>query len=207
MAAEFRVARGTLRESLRFLEMEGVLEFRPGPRGGPIVTSPTPRNLASSIALLLHRSDAQFRDVLEVREVIESSTAEVAALSMREDQLESLERMSSELDRSTDDLDRFLEAYVAYHGLIADAGETHLSRLLHDSLMLLTRAAIWTFEYPVRRRREVVEEHVEISAAIRSRDGGRANAAMHRYFQRATVYLEREHPRALTTPMRWQMLG
>ena len=37
---QFDVSRPTLRESLRILEAQGVLELRPGPRGGIIVTKP-----------------------------------------------------------------------------------------------------------------------------------------------------------------------
>src|ERR1700761_327644 len=53
MLQRYGVARGTLREALRFLEIQGVLTIKPGPSGGPTVNTPDPRSLASAIALLL----------------------------------------------------------------------------------------------------------------------------------------------------------
>src|SRR5690606_36166003 len=40
MTATFGVARGTMREALRLLEMHGALAIRSGPDGGPIVRQP-----------------------------------------------------------------------------------------------------------------------------------------------------------------------
>src|ERR1700682_4416911 len=57
MLQRYGVARGTLREALRFLEIQGVLTIRPGPAGGPTVNNVEPRSLASAIALLLQLSN------------------------------------------------------------------------------------------------------------------------------------------------------
>ena len=41
MLQRYGVARGTLREALRFLEIQGVLTIKPGPSGGPTVNTRT----------------------------------------------------------------------------------------------------------------------------------------------------------------------
>lgn len=58
MLEKYDVGRGTLRESLRFLELQGVITLKPGPGGGPVVVQPDASSLATSLALLLQFSDA-----------------------------------------------------------------------------------------------------------------------------------------------------
>jgi GntR family transcriptional regulator, transcriptional repressor for pyruvate dehydrogenase complex len=45
MTQTYEAGRGTLRESLRFLELEGVLSFKPGPGGGRLIEAPDAANL------------------------------------------------------------------------------------------------------------------------------------------------------------------
>ena len=53
MMEQYDAGRGTLRESLRYLELQGVLSFKPGPGGGPVVEKPGAESLAATLALLL----------------------------------------------------------------------------------------------------------------------------------------------------------
>ena len=47
MLIRYGVARATLREALRFLELQGVIHLKPGPGGGPVVREPKADNFAS----------------------------------------------------------------------------------------------------------------------------------------------------------------
>src|SRR6476620_12570986 len=58
MLEKYRVGRGTLRESLRFLELQGVITLKPGPGGGPVVQKPDASNLATTLLLLLQFENA-----------------------------------------------------------------------------------------------------------------------------------------------------
>src|SRR5262249_32700102 len=46
MLEDYGVARGTLREALRFLEIQGVITIKTGPGGGPLVGEPGSRHVA-----------------------------------------------------------------------------------------------------------------------------------------------------------------
>ncbi len=46
MLAHFGVGRGSLREGLRILEIHGLIKIKPGPQGGPVVTSRPPTTAA-----------------------------------------------------------------------------------------------------------------------------------------------------------------
>src|SRR6266436_372851 len=82
MLEEYDVGRGTLRESLRFLELQGIISLKPGPGGGPVVEQPQASSLATSLMLLLQFSDAQYRVVAEARVALEPMMARLAAERM-----------------------------------------------------------------------------------------------------------------------------
>ena len=81
MLDDYGVARGTLREALRFLEIQGVITIKTGPGGGPVVGEPGSRHLASIIAMMLQLESAPFRAVIEARTTLEPPMAAQAAIS------------------------------------------------------------------------------------------------------------------------------
>ena len=56
MVEALDVSRGTLREALRFLELQGALRIKAGPGGGPVVSVPGADPLASALSLRAPRS-------------------------------------------------------------------------------------------------------------------------------------------------------
>src|SRR3546814_11275387 len=54
MLARYDVARATLREALRFLELQGVIHLQLGRGGGPVVARPQTGDFANSLSLILH---------------------------------------------------------------------------------------------------------------------------------------------------------
>src|SRR3546814_11553122 len=67
MLARYDVARATLREALRFLELQGVIHLQLGRSGGPVVARPQTGDFANSISLLLNFMDADLRGLPELR--------------------------------------------------------------------------------------------------------------------------------------------
>src|SRR5579859_3364903 len=64
MIEDFGVGRATLREALRYLELQGVLVFRAGPRGGPMVVAQSSRQLANTLALILALDGTPYSDIM-----------------------------------------------------------------------------------------------------------------------------------------------
>src|SRR3954471_12322883 len=73
------VSRPTLREGIRILEAQGVIEQRPGPGGGLVIRRPSLDLLAHSLSVYLRFNDVPFVTVLQAREVIEPALAAEAA--------------------------------------------------------------------------------------------------------------------------------
>ena len=58
MVEDLGAARGTVREALRFLELQGALRIKAGPGGGPVVSVPGAEHLASVLSLHLQFAGA-----------------------------------------------------------------------------------------------------------------------------------------------------
>ena len=67
MLARYDVARATLREALRFLELQGVIHLQSGRGGGPVVARPQAADFASSMALILQFMDTDLAALLVIR--------------------------------------------------------------------------------------------------------------------------------------------
>lgn len=75
----FEVSRPTLREALRVLESEGLVEIRRGVRGGAVVTEPAIDVLARHFGVFLQLRDVTYEDAFVVRAIIEPAAARLSA--------------------------------------------------------------------------------------------------------------------------------
>src|SRR3954468_22441547 len=91
MLEDYQVGRGTLRESLRFLELQGVISLKPGPGGGPTVEKPESSTLATTLLLMLQFENARFDTIVEARRGLEPLMARLAAERIDETDLQRLE--------------------------------------------------------------------------------------------------------------------
>jgi GntR family transcriptional repressor for pyruvate dehydrogenase complex len=203
MLQEFGVARGTLREALRFLEIQGVLTIRPGPGGGPTVNGVEPRSLASVIALLLQLSDAPFSTILEARQLLEPATAGMAAERVSRADLNALKASLVTMEQEISDLQAFLAENRNFHDIIAHASGNRLFELLLRSLSWITDASALGVDYDDKRRHGILSAHEKIYEAIASRDPAVAEEAMRVHMDEFARYINRHYSSVLKKPLRW----
>ena len=139
MLEQYGVARGTLREALRFLEIQGVITIKTGPGGGPMVARPESRHLASTIAMMLQLTHTSFRSVLEARAVLEPALARRAAERITDESLKTLHDSLDAMREHIDDVDFFLAENERFHALVAEAAGNQVFALLITSLNWICR--------------------------------------------------------------------
>ena len=79
MMAEYGVGRGTLREALRILEVNGLIASRPGPGGGPVVMEASTHDFGRMASLFFNARGVTLRDLMEARLIMEPIAARLAA--------------------------------------------------------------------------------------------------------------------------------
>ncbi len=180
LLSQFNVSRPTLRESLKLLETQGVLERRPGPGGGIIVREPSMDLLAHGLSVFLRLHEVPFQTVLKAREVIEPALAyEAAANGTAEDfaALEaSIERMKA-LDAQRDQ-SSFLEENRVFHSIIARAGGNKVLEVFWNTISILAAGENHGIRYSVGNQAHVVRAHQRILDACRRADGNAAAGEM-----------------------------
>lgn len=203
MLEKYDVGRGTLRESLRFLELQGVITLKPGPGGGPVVVQPDATSLATSLTLLLQFANAPFRTIAEARLGLEPMMTQLAAERMSESGLADLK---DSVDTMYDNLGNeaiFLEENKRFHDVIAHgSGNAMFGHVVEALLGILDGSAIG-IDYPERRRTAVHQAHLRIYETIATRDPAAAAAAMHDHIDQYLRYAEKKFPEVLNRPIVW----
>ncbi len=206
MLEEYDVGRGTLRESLRFLELQGVISLKPGPGGGPVVEQPDATSLATSLTLLLQFSNAPFRTIAEARVGLEPMMAQLAAERMPAVTAEALQNSVDRMHDNLTDQAIFLEENKRFHELIAHGSGNAMFGYLVDALLDILDGSAIGIDYPENRRGAVHKAHATIAEAILSKDPSASAAAMLDHIDQYVRYAEKKFPEVLNEPITWSHL-
>ncbi|MGB9225936.1 FadR/GntR family transcriptional regulator [Mycobacterium sp.] len=111
LADEFDISRPTLREALRILEMEFLLDLRTGDRGGATIRTPSTRVAAQLAGIVLEARKATFADFLQAVQQIVPPIMGLVASRIAPKQLKALDKVNSELADSIKDTTRFVPTW------------------------------------------------------------------------------------------------
>jgi DNA-binding GntR family transcriptional regulator len=166
IAATLGASRTPVREALRRLETEGLLE---------------PRGQRGSVVRELHFDEVVC--IFEIREALETLAARRASRRMGERDYAELERLIERMQKHVDDPSEMERLDTAFHDYILAHADGHrLKRMLADlrsDIQPWRMIALATAE----RRRATLEEHVAMLAAMRSQDEGAVARATARHLE------------------------
>ncbi|WP_082976570.1 FadR/GntR family transcriptional regulator [Nocardia sp. 852002-20019_SCH5090214] len=207
MNESFGVGRSTVREALRILEQQGVINIRPGRGGGPTVGLPDSRQLASTLALLMQFSDTPFRSVLEVREYIEPIAAALCARNGNQRVLDGIRQSVEAMRAGLADEELFLYENHRFHELVAEGSGNPLLTYFLNSLDWIIDGARLGVVYSRTSRKHVAEIHEQICEAIEDCDSDRARDVMSQHMAETRAFFERKFPKVMDQALTWEMYG
>lgn len=186
LAVDFGVSRLTMREAVRLLQAQGVIVQVPGSRHR---IAPVGEWTGMDAVVRHARSAGQRRrssiELLEVRMMIETGAAQLAARRRTDEQLATLEDSLERMHRMHDagDVEGFVDADLVYHDTILRAAENRIliaAMLPLTSMLEETRGE--TSAVP-EIREHALTEHRTVLDAIRSGDAVAARDAMASHMQ------------------------
>ena len=189
LSQELGVSRTTLREAIRALVTQGVLEVR---RGKGTFVSEQVGEIEDFGFGGLERVKGQLRDLFELRSIFEPRAAELACLRATEEELcDILEKGAAVEACIRAGRDR-VEADGAFHAAIVRA--TH-NEFMVRLLPLIHRAvctAVGTGEHAERLAADTLRDHALLLEFFRRRDGAGAEHAMAIHMRHAMDEMELE---------------
>ncbi|WP_299840937.1 FadR/GntR family transcriptional regulator [uncultured Jannaschia sp.] len=196
MIAAYGVSRATIREALRELEVQGLIQLRTGPKGGPVVAASGAREAIQSIRNFYYFEAATIQNIYELRSMIEvqavrSVIGHVDAATFS--QLEALIDISSRPAGDVDGRRQQREAEFAFHTVLASASPNPLLSLMVEVLaeLLVSATARESADHELHGAwcEENCGFHGRIVEAVRNRDGDQAAALMRKHMDSAHEHL------------------
>jgi GntR family transcriptional repressor for pyruvate dehydrogenase complex len=186
LMSHFGVSRPTLREAVRVLESERLVEVRRGSRTGARVRVPGAEIVARPAGLLLELSGATIADVMVARSGIEPLAARLLAESGTPEAFDELERMLADDLPPAYQAGRLAETTWAFHRRMVElsgnatlaiiAGMLHEITVRHTAVAMKERRAVGKADYDklIRSCRKLIQ-------FVRARDGAEAEAHWRRH--------------------------
>lgn len=201
-------AKGTVREALKILEVEGLVTLKTGPGGGAILHTPSMEPASRMLRNFLHFRSLDGRQVYQLRRLLE---VELAVSVVGKLSPEVLEVLAANIDacecchpgEEDQRRQRFLE--LEFHNMLAQACPNPLlafmCRFLND--MLRDLVVVKKAYVPERRQFDKANHHYhrELVEAFRYEDSARVRQLMDEHMRDAE-----EHMSALEAEMADQML-
>jgi DNA-binding FadR family transcriptional regulator len=186
LAAQFGVNRSTIREAIRQLEQEGLVERRGGKK--MFVALPGLFDLAPRAARALIMNQVTFQELWEVAIVVEPAAARLAAQRIDEADFAQLDANLAACRATLDTADLAMAAQihsgldVEFHALVARASRNRSLMLAREPFSLLYRPALTLLQkaLPQSALRNV-QAHEQILNALKARDPDRSYSWMHKH--------------------------
>lgn len=188
LIAQTGLSRSSVREAMRILQAENLITTRPGRFGGTSTNRPDDESLGRSISLFVHGRGISLSSLLQAREAIEPPLAALAAECRTEEELQHLKTVTQRVEDAFDDVPVFLQENVNWHIAIATASHNELLRaFMSASAKLIFKATAIDNFSTEDVRRQVIQAHRRILAAIDAKDADAARRRMARHLSAVTA--------------------
>jgi GntR family transcriptional repressor for pyruvate dehydrogenase complex len=198
LITHFQVSRPTLREAVRVLESERLVEVRRGSRTGAKVRVPGPEIVARPAGLLLALSGASLTDVMTARTTIEPGAAKLLAESGSDEAHAELARLVDNIPAARE-AGEFGPASANLHRrmveLSGNATLGMIAGMLHEITERHTTTAILDADnlVPKAEYTKVVKSYRRLVDLVKSRKGPEAEAHWRRHMEAASAALLKGH--------------
>lgn len=179
LVEESGLSRGSVREALRTLEAEGLVETVRGRSGGTRVAAPRRDSLTRSVEIFVRANAVSLSALLDCRAAIEPMLARLAARRRTSDELQELEAQHKKFRESKHDLITYRAVNYRWHRQIAYCSRNEPLIVLIDAILTTAHEARGFERVTTQNNQEIaIEAHEIVMEAIRKQDEDAAAAAM-----------------------------
>jgi DNA-binding FadR family transcriptional regulator len=137
LAERFQVSRIVVREAMKILEDRGVVEVRAG--RGTLTVAARPDRVKRSLLQLFGDQPiptlTEMESMLELRQVLEETSASLAAVRATEEDLSEIQAALEEMTTKETDLDTTIEADLRFHRAVVKAAHNAYLEMVLDPIV------------------------------------------------------------------------
>ncbi len=194
LTEQFGVSRITVRDAMRVLESQGLVEIKVGSGGGAFVASPSSEPVTQVLTDMLRLQGITVRELVEARLVIETSIVTFAAERATCEDLDAMRRAidAARLARAAGET-RFTQTSVNFHIALARAAKNQVLFFTVSSFRTPFYETLDKLSPDDSMAEQAIEDHQKLLDAIAAHDTERARQVMRdhlSYFQRRSEKLE-----------------
>lgn len=175
-------SRPTIREALRMLERNGLIQIVPG--SSAVVVEPSTASVEEPLENMLNMNHLSSHELLEYRELNEMATVAWAAKRRTQADLEAIRHQLMAVGNAAGDFKEFARYDIAFHQAIAEAGHnrvaTMVDKVLHQLVLNILQQA-YEQKNPAQQQQmmdEIMASHQSIYDAIVLGDAPQAREKM-----------------------------
>ena len=177
LAERFGVSRITVRDAVRSLEAQGIVDVKVGARGGVRIAHGDPDRFADALSVQFHLMGITWDELTEAMRVIEPLTASLASRRASDQDIARIRAVLDESRRHIAEPGVFTEYGLDFHLAVAEASG---NRALRAEVRALRSVQRLQFEpnTSIEVAQRVVRMHSDIVDAIAAGDADGAREAM-----------------------------
>jgi GntR family transcriptional regulator, transcriptional repressor for pyruvate dehydrogenase complex len=198
LAQQFNVSRTAVREAIKALEQAGLVTVRHG--RGVVVAAASQARVADSIARFLRVENSPLWAVVELRGILETEVAPLAAQRRTADDLAQLSALVARMEQLIDAPTEYVETDLEFHrALVASAHNPLFEVVLDPFRSALRHSRNIGATVPNAPKRSIVS-HRRILEAVRAGDATAARQEMRVHFQQLADFLSEAASLAIEAP-------
>lgn len=189
---QFDCSKGTVREALKSLEVQGLISIRTGPNGGAVLERVPYEKASELLRNFLHFEQPSGPEIYALRTLIEPEIAALATPKLNADDLEALEQLVKRCEAEPQTFDERIAQRIAeleFHVLLAqrcdNAMLAFIGRFVNDmirDLVIFKKSALpEQHEFSCAN----LEYHRQLLQAFHARDADRARRLMYEHMKSA----------------------
>lgn len=181
LADYFDVSRNVIREAIKSLKERGLVEPKNGV--GVYVTKPDVQKLSSLIYRMVLMDDIDVKSIYDVRTMMETYTAGLAATVCSEEELQHMRKLLSRMEDRSISINERRETDYAFHVAIAEATKNPLLLLMVSAMKDVFIAMIEKGIFVRGGIEDACKRHEKIMRSLENHDADAAREAMQEHLE------------------------
>lgn len=173
LSRSLSISRGSIREAMKILAAFGIVEIRRG--DGTYIAKSDHRVIFDPLLFSLILSNANVKELVELRELMEFAIVKLIIENAGEAELESIERTIFHMEELIDNygksgVDELVQLDLDFHRALGDAAQNRLAEKIYNFVMDFFAPSIRMTHENERGGRKALFHHQKIYATLKSRN-------------------------------------